>query len=81
MLDELVKIHDDDRLSQLSEKALQLLKHLPVFESTELKRLKMVGMQLYQSGITLWNKTVALSHAGAIPKELNAQSEDFCVQC
>ena len=74
MLKELLEAHDDERLSGLCDQALQLLEDPPNIDCTQ-KDGRALTMQLYTSGITLWNKTVALKSAGAIALSLNAQSK------
>ncbi len=67
-------MHDDERLSDLCDKALHLLEDLPNIDASG-RDGRTMAVQLYTSGITLWNKTVALKSAGAIALSLNAQSE------
>lgn len=74
MLKELQEVHDDERLSDLCDKALHLLEDLPTVDTAK-REGRAMAVQLYTSGITLWNKTVALKSAGAVTLSLNAQSE------
>ena len=76
MLEEILKSHNDDKLSELSDSALKLLKGLsPVDGSSTNERN--VAVKLQELGINLWNKTVALKSAGAISSQLNAQSMSY----
>ena len=69
-----MKSYDDDKISQLSDSALRLLESLsPIDEGRASERG--VAVQLQGTGISLWNKTVALKSAGAISLSLNAQCE------
>jgi hypothetical protein len=72
VLKELVLSHDDDKLSTLSDKALQLLDACTVLDYSQ-KEQKNVAFQLHTSGVALWNKSVALKSATAISSPLNAQ--------
>ena len=72
ILKELVSSHDDEKLGNLSDRALQLLEQLPALDCGQ-RESKAVAMQLYTAGISLWNKTVALKSASAIALQLNAQ--------
>ena len=74
MLKELQDTHDDERLSNLCDKALHLLEDLPTIDISK-REGRTIAVQLYTSGIALWNKTVALKSAGAVTTSLNAQSE------
>lgn len=80
VLKELLEAHDDERLSGLCDQTLQLLEDPPNIDCTQ-KDGRALIMQLYTSGITLWNKTVALKSAGAIALSLNAQSEEWMWYC
>ena len=70
--------HDDEKLGELSDRALQLLEQLPSLDCAQ-RDAKAVAMQLYTAGISLWNKTVALKSASAIALQLNAQCVCVCV--
>ena len=72
MLQELLKSFNNETISQLSDSALKLLESItpPDGERGE-------AVQLQGSGISLWNKTVALKSAGAILPQLNAQSKNI----
>ena len=74
VLKELLEVHSDDRLSELCDQSLHILEDLPHIDCS-VREGKAVAMQLHTSGISLWNKTVALKSAGAIALNLNAQSE------
>ena len=78
VLKELVSSHDDEKLGNLSDRALQLLEQLPALDCAQ-RESKAVAMQLYTAGISLWNKTVALKSASAIALQLNAQC--VCISC
>ncbi len=74
MLKEILEVHDDERLSDMCDKALHLLEKLPSIDTSK-REGRAMAVQLYTSGITLWNKTVALKSAGAVAPSLNAQSK------
>ena len=74
VLKELSQSHDDERLSQLAERALQLLEELPALDCSQ-REQRSTATQLHTAGIGLWNRSVALKSAGAITLNLNAQSE------
>lgn len=74
VLKELLEVHSDDRLSELCDQALHILQDVPHIDCAQ-RDGKMVAMQLHTTGISLWNKVVALKSSGAISLSLNAQSE------
>ena len=71
ILQEILKSFNDEKLSELSDSALKLLERLSPISKRKEQR---IGMQLQDSAINMWNKTVTLKSAGAISLQLNAQS-------
>ena len=74
-MQEILKSHSDDKISDLCESALQLQEsHVPMGMTND-DEMRSSAVQLQSSGVSLWNKAVALKSAGAISLQLNAQSK------
>ena len=74
VLHEVLKSHNDNKIPELCDTALQLLeKHLPSTGLTTSEDRACL-VQLQSAGVSLWNKAVALKSAGAVSLQLNAQS-------
>jgi len=70
-----LKSHNDNKISDLCDNALQLLeKHPPPTTALTNSEDRTHLVQLQATGVSLWNKAVALKSAGAISLQLNAQS-------
>ena len=77
MLQEILKSHNDEKISELCDSALHLQEGQLPLSAENSEEERGVAVQLQGTGVTLWNKTVALKSAGAISPQLNAQSESI----
>ena len=66
VLHEVLKSHNDNKISELCDTALQLLEKVPPSTVLTTSEDRACLVQLQSAGVSLWNKAVALKSAGAV---------------